>query len=164
MVDIVDAQTRARMMSGIRGKNTRPEMAIRQYLHARGFRFRLHRKDLPGSPDLVLAKYRLAVFVHGCFWHRHRECYYATAPATRSDFWRLKLDGNVERDQRQQQALEALGWRVLTVWECGLKHCFESLSDVEGIIFSSPQISEWPAEPPRQRTKLPSSPQRAQRS
>lgn len=158
MTDIVDSATRSKMMSGIHGKDTQPELAIRQYLHARGYRFRLHRKELPGSPDLVLAKYRLAVFVHGCFWHRHKGCYYATTPATRSDFWRRKLDGNAERDQRQQQALEALGWRVLTVWECGLRHCFESLSEVEELIFSSPRISEWPTEPPRQRKKPHSSP------
>lgn len=121
MVDIVDSQTRSRMMSGIRGKNTRPEMLLRRALHARGFRFRLHRADLPGKPDLVLPRFQAVILVHGCFWHRHPGCRLATTPATRPEFWRDKFAGTVERDARNLEALSSLGWRVGTVWECSLK-------------------------------------------
>src|SRR4051812_7398106 len=97
-MDIVDRTTRSRMMSGIRNKNTRPEIAIRQALHAAGYRFRLHRRDLPGSPDIVLPRHRIAVFVHGCFWHRHLGCRFATSPKTNQDFWNTKFAANVARD------------------------------------------------------------------
>jgi|TARA_R100000455_G_C6268405_1_gene123884 DNA mismatch endonuclease (patch repair protein) len=105
------------MMSGIRGKDTKPEMVVRRGLHAMGFRFRLHDRSLPGNPDLVLRKYRTVIFVHGCFWHRH-DCRYFKWPATRPEFWRNKILRNVERDEENVAALEAMGWRVLTVWEC----------------------------------------------
>ena len=118
MTDVVSRETRSRMMSGIRGKNTRPELIVRKMLFAAGFRFRLHRRDLPGVPDIVLPGSRVAIFVHGCFWHCHRKCLYAKIPATRPDFWREKLEGNAFRDQRNVAALLALGWRVLVVWEC----------------------------------------------
>jgi DNA mismatch endonuclease (patch repair protein) len=106
------------MMSGIRGKNTRPEIIVRQYLHRAGLRFRLHDRNLPGKPDLVFPKYRAVVQVHGCFWHQHRGCKYAYTPATNTSFWLEKLRGNVERDKRAELALQDLGWKVLTVWEC----------------------------------------------
>lgn len=109
------------MMSGIRGKNTRPELLVRRYLHGRGLRFRLHVPDLPGKPDIVLPKYRKVVFVHGCFWHQHAGCKYATKPRTRADFWANKLSDNVARDQYQIAALQGLGWGVLIVWECELR-------------------------------------------
>ena len=118
MTDIVDAPTRSRMMSGIRGKNTKPELAVRRALHAAGFRFRLHRCDLPGAPDIVMAGRRITIFVHGCFWHRHKGCRLVKAPATNTEFWRAKLDSNVERDRKAISALHAMGWRVLIVWEC----------------------------------------------
>lgn len=121
MTDIVDQQTRSRMMSGIRGKNTRPELVLRQALHASGFRFRLHSRNVPGRPDLVLAKYRAVVFVHGCFWHRHEGCRYSTTPSTRPEFWKAKLQANVLRDHATQTTLTELGWRVATVWECALR-------------------------------------------
>lgn len=121
MTDVVDAATRSRMMAGIRGRDTRPEIALRRELHARGFRFRLHERKLPGRPDLVLPKWKAAVLVHGCFWHRHPECRYATTPATRPEFWSAKFSGNVERDARNHAALLLLGWRVATVWECALR-------------------------------------------
>lgn len=108
-------------MASIRGKNTRPELALRKALHQLGFRFRLHAKGLPGRPDILLRRYRVAVFVHGCFWHRHSGCWFATTPASRSDFWQGKFDGNVERDIRSHAALIDLGWRVAIVWECTLK-------------------------------------------
>ncbi|UES52172.1 very short patch repair endonuclease [Roseibium aggregatum] len=121
MIDIVDKQTRSRMMAAIRGKDTKPEMILRRGLHAVGCRFRLHRKDLPGSPDLVFSKHDAVLFVHGCFWHRHTGCKYATTPATRPEFWAEKFKGNVDRDRRNQVALANLGWRVGIVWECSLK-------------------------------------------
>ena len=121
MADIVDRQTRSRMMSGIRGKDTKPEMVLRRALHARGFRYRLHGKGVPGRPDLVLAKHRAVIFVHGCFWHRHEGCRYATTPATRPEFWAEKFAVNVRRDRATCDALVADGWRVATIWECALR-------------------------------------------
>lgn len=121
MTDIVDQQTRSRMMSGIRGKNTRPELALRRALHARGFRFRLHSGKVHGRPDLVLPKYSAVVFVHGCFWHRHEGCRYATSPSTRPEFWQAKFDANVARDSAVRTSLLEDGWRVATVWECALR-------------------------------------------
>ena len=121
MTDIVDQQTRSRMMSGIRGKNTKPELALRRALHARGFRFRLHSGKVHGRPDLVLPKYSAVVFVHGCFWHRHEGCRYATVPATRPEFWRAKFDANTARDSAVRTRLFEEGWRVATVWECALR-------------------------------------------
>jgi DNA mismatch endonuclease (patch repair protein) len=121
MADIVDRATRSRMMSGIKGKNTRPELLVRKYLHSRGLRFRLHVKELPGKPDLVFPKYKVVVFVHGCFWHQHSDCKYATTPSSRKHFWINKLSENVARDSYQIAALEGLGWRVFVVWECELR-------------------------------------------
>jgi DNA mismatch endonuclease (patch repair protein) len=120
-MDVVSSVKRSEMMSGIKGRNTRPEMQVRAYLHAHGLRFRLHRKDLPGRPDVVLPKYRVAVFVHGCFWHRHAGCKYTTNPSTREEFWKQKFAANAERDLRNQEALLQAGWRVLVIWECGLR-------------------------------------------
>ena len=108
-------------MSGIRGKNTNPEMLVRQALFASGHRFRLHCRELPGAPDIVLPRRKVAVFVHGCFWHMHAGCKYATLPSTRPEFWLQKLEGNVARDHRAIEALLANGWRVLTVWECATR-------------------------------------------
>jgi DNA mismatch endonuclease (patch repair protein) len=121
MTDVVDRETRSRMMAGIRGRDTRPEMALRRALHARGFRYRLHGADLPGRPDLVFPRHRAVVFVHGCFWHRHPGCRYATMPATREAFWSAKFDANVARGRAVQAALAASGWRVGVVWECALR-------------------------------------------
>lgn len=121
MADIVDKATRSRMMAGIGGKNTKPEMMLRRALHAQGFRFRLHVASLPGKPDIVLPKHRAVILVHGCFWHRHPGCRFATTPATRPDFWSEKFRQNVLRDQRNQAALSNQGWRVATVWECDLR-------------------------------------------
>lgn len=127
-MDVVDRATRSRMMSGIRGKNTQPELKVRRILHAHGYRFRLHRKDLPGNPDIVLPKLMTCIFVHGCFWHRHSGCRYSTSPSTRVEFWNKKFQKNVERDTRNKKALEALGWIVLIVWECELKGVGSGLS------------------------------------
>nr|WP_082434467.1 very short patch repair endonuclease [Devosia sp. A16] len=121
MVDIVDRQTRSRMMSGIRGKDTKPELVLRKALHARGFRFRIHSSNIPGRPDMAFAKHHAVVFVHGCFWHRHEGCRLATTPATRPDFWAAKFAANVARDDRVLDDLMTSGWRVATIWECALK-------------------------------------------
>lgn len=121
MTDIVDQQTRSRMMAGIGGKDTGPEMALRRAMHARGFRYLLHAKGLPGRPDLVLPKYGSVVFVHGCFWHRHPGCRYTSIPSTRPDFWQTKFEVNVVRDNAARGALLAAGWRVATVWDCAVR-------------------------------------------
>ena len=121
MADVVDRETRSRMMAGIKGRDTRPEMIVRRALHAEGFRFRLHVASLPGKPDIVLPRHRAAVLVHGCFWHRHHGCRFATTPATRADFWAEKFYQNVERDRKAELALHALGWRVATLWECDIR-------------------------------------------
>lgn len=120
MVDIVDTETRSRMMAGIKSKDTKPEMAVRRYLHGMGYRYRLHRKDLPGTPDLVLPKYRMVIFVHGCFWHGH-DCRYYRLPKTRTAFWAEKIAGNRSRDEKNQRLLEAEGWRVVVVHECEIR-------------------------------------------
>lgn len=121
MADIVDVITRSRMMSGIRGKNTKPEILVRKALSSQGFRYRLHRKDLPGAPDIAMPGRKIAIFAHGCFWHMHQGCRLAKMPSTRPEFWRAKLCRNSERDSEAVAALAALGWRVLIVWECSTK-------------------------------------------
>lgn len=118
MPDVVDKQTRSRMMSGIRGKNTRPELLLRHALHKRGFRYRLHDRKLPGRPDLVLPKYRAVIFVHGCFWHRHPGCRYTTTPSTRTEFWLPKFQRTIEHDKEVLDQLATNGWRIAVVWEC----------------------------------------------
>ena len=118
--DIVDAATRSRMMASIRGKDTKPEMIVRRGLHRRGFRFRLHSRSLPGRPDLILPRYRIAIFVHGCFWHGH-DCPLFRWPRTRKDFWRGKIEGNRERDRSAVEQLHGMGWRTLTIWECAFR-------------------------------------------
>jgi len=121
MTDIVDKSTRSRMMAGIRGKDTRPEMVVRRALHARGFRYRLNVRSLPGTPDLVLPKRRAVVFIHGCYWHRHEGCRYATTPATNTEFWTSKFAANVARDARNVRDLRGAGWRIGIIWECALR-------------------------------------------
>lgn len=120
MMDIVDAQTRSRMMSGIRSRNTKPEVLLRSLLHRKGYRFRIHARGLPGTPDFVLPRWRVAVQVHGCFWHRHPGCRKASTPAANAEFWQEKFRKNVARDEAALQALHAMGWRTLVVWECSL--------------------------------------------
>lgn len=105
-------------MARIRREDTGPEIAVRSCLHALGFRFRLHSASLPGTPDIALARYRTVIFVHGCFWHRHKNCHYAYVPKTRVAFWTMKFEQNVRRDRRVARQLRAAGWRVITVWEC----------------------------------------------
>lgn len=121
MADIVNSATRSRMMSSIRGANTKPEMVLRRLLHASGIRYRLFARDLPGKPDLVFAGKRAVVFVNGCFWHRHEGCHWCTVPATNVSFWQKKFEGNMARDIRNTAHLREMGWRVAIVWECALK-------------------------------------------
>lgn len=118
MADIVSRATRSRMMSGIKGKHTKPELIVRRFLHRQGLRFRLHDKRLAGRPDLVFGKFEAVVNVHGCFWHQHPGCRFAYMPASNTAFWRAKLSGNAQRDARNDLALRREGWRVFTVWEC----------------------------------------------
>lgn len=120
MTDIVSAQQRSAMMSRIRGSNTKPELAVRRALHARGYRFRTHVRGLPGTPDIVFSRRRAAVFVHGCFWHRHG-CGKTYTPKSRRDFWEAKFAANVERDERVREALASDGWRVFVVWQCEIE-------------------------------------------
>jgi DNA mismatch endonuclease (patch repair protein) len=119
--DSLSPERRSWNMSRIRSTDTAPERIVRSVLHSLGYRFRLHKKSLPGKPDIVLAKYRAVIFVHGCFWHRHQGCKFCYTPKSRAEFWIAKFAGNVARDQKQRQALVDLGWRVLTVWECETK-------------------------------------------
>ena len=122
MADKLTPERRSWNMSRIRGRDTGPERQVRSTLHRLGFRFSLRRRDLPGRPDIVLPSRRVAVFVHGCFWHRHKGCRNAVLPKTRPEFWLTKLQSNVERDQVNSKLLRKLGWRVLVIWECELEH------------------------------------------
>jgi DNA mismatch endonuclease (patch repair protein) len=121
MPDVVSREARSRMMSGIRGKDTKPEVALRKALHGRGLRYKLHDRGLPGRPDLVFPGRNAVVLVHGCFWHAHEGCPYFKLPATRPEFWRDKLMGNRDRDRRNLELLEEAGWRVAVVWECATR-------------------------------------------
>lgn len=133
MTDVVDRQTRSRMMSGIRAVDTKPELLIRKGLYHKGFRYRLHDKKLAGKPDLVLKKYRAVIFIHGCFWHRH-DCRLFKWPKTRTEFWHKKLNGNYQNDQRIIQLLREAGWRVCVVWECALKGADKDINSVVSLI------------------------------
>lgn len=120
MADRISKEHRSWNMSQIRDRDTKPEIAVRSLLHRLGFRFRLHRSDLPGNPDIVLPKYKTVVLVHGCFWHRHRNCKYAYTPKSRTEFWETKFARNVKRDLEVRRELRKLGWKVVVVWECQL--------------------------------------------
>ena len=121
-------------MAGITGKNTKPEITLRKGLHARGVRYRLHARNVYGHPDLVLPKYRAAIFVHGCFWHRHAGCRYTTTPATRTEFWMKKFAANVQRDANVKDKLTSTGWRVAVVWECALRNSSVLPTTIEAVI------------------------------
>ena len=121
MTDIFDPGKRSEIMSRIRGRDTRPEMIVRRIAHGLGFRFRLHRKDLPGRPDIVFPRHQAVIVVHGCFWHRHPGCKRASSPKTREGYWQNKFEDNVVRDKRNETALRDLGWKVMVIWECETK-------------------------------------------
>ena len=142
MVDFLSPAERSERMSRIRSTNTSPEVALRRELHAMGFRFRLHCKDLPGKPDIVLPRYRTAIFVHGCFWHRHDGCKVATTPKSNAGFWQEKFDRNVARDARSEELLKAQGWTVIVVWECELssrRKAIEAASKVAKEVIGEPR-------------------------
>ena len=120
-MDVHDKKTRSYNMSRIKGKNTKPEEIVRKYLFSKGFRYRKNDKRLPGTPDIVLPKYKTVIFVNGCFWHGHKDCRYFVVPKTNTDFWLKKINTNIERDKCKQEALKELGWNVIVVWECELK-------------------------------------------
>ena len=121
MADVHEPAVRSYNMSQIRSKNTKPEMSVRSFLHQNGLRFRLHQKDLPGKPDIVLKKYRTVVFIHGCFWHGHEGCRYFILPKSNAKFWKDKIEGNVARDRNAVKALRKDKWKVIEIWECELK-------------------------------------------
>lgn len=121
MADVHDIETRSFNMSMIKGKNTKPEIMVRKFLFQNGFRYRVNYSKLPGKPDIVLPKYKTTIFVNGCFWHGHEGCKYFVIPKTRTDWWLEKINGTIERDRKKISELEALGWKVLTIWECELK-------------------------------------------
>ncbi|NQU86589.1 MAG: DNA mismatch endonuclease Vsr [Mariniphaga sp.] len=121
MADVHDKKTRSYNMSRIKGKNTKPEMLVRKFLFAHGFRYRLNVKNLPGKPDIVLPKYKTVIFINGCFWHGHKECKYFVIPKTRTEWWLNKIKDTQKRDQGKEIELFKLGWKVITIWECKLK-------------------------------------------
>ena len=121
MADVHSKATRSYNMSRIKGKNTKPEMLVRTFLHAKGYRYKLHDKKLPGKPDIVLPKYRTVIFVHGCFWHGHANCKYFVVPKTRTQWWTDKINGNKANDEKAVKALKKDGWKIIKVWECDLK-------------------------------------------
>lgn len=123
-MDVFDPQKRSEIMARVRSKDTKPELVVRKQFHAAGLRYRLHHRGLPGRPDLAFPSRRIAVFVHGCFWHQHPHCPAAAPPKTRADFWREKLAANVRRDERVQEELRAVGWRPVVVWECELTSAY----------------------------------------
>ncbi len=124
MTDVLSKEQRKRCMSHVRGKDTKPEVMVRQFLFAHGFRYRLYRKDLPGKLDIVLPKYKTVIYINGCFWHGHTGCKYATIPEANHDFWIAKISGNIERDKSNHAKLYELGWKVIEIWQCELKPKF----------------------------------------
>lgn len=121
MADVHSKETRSYNMSRIRSKDTKPELKVRKFLHANGYRYRLHVKDLPGKPDIVLPKYKTVIFIHGCFWHGHQGCRYYVIPKSRTDWWINKINTNISNDEKALESLTSSGWTILQVWECELK-------------------------------------------
>jgi DNA mismatch endonuclease (patch repair protein) len=133
MADVHSPETRSYNMSQIKGKDTKPEIQVRKFLFAQGFRYRIHDKRLPGKPDIVLPKYKTVIFVNGCFWHGHEGCKYFVVPKTRSEWWLAKINRNIELDKLNREKLQQLGWRIITIFECNLKTkaIYETLSGLE---------------------------------
>jgi DNA mismatch endonuclease (patch repair protein) len=121
MTDVHDRETRSKNMAAIKGKDTKPEILVRKFLHAQGFRYKLHDKKLPGKPDIVLPKYKTVIFIHGCFWHGHKDCRYFVVPKTRTDWWLNKINSNIANDTKAVKTLKKAGWRIINLWECDLK-------------------------------------------
>lgn len=133
-MDQFSSEKRSRIMATIQAANTKPELAVRRLVHGMGYRYRLHAKELPGKPDIVFPGRKKIVFVHGCFWHRHRGCRYATSPKTRTDFWNEKFVKNVARDRRNRLALKKMGWAVMVVWQCELKNSEKLARRIDGFL------------------------------
>jgi DNA mismatch endonuclease (patch repair protein) len=131
MSDVFSKEKRSWIMSRVKGRDTKPEMLVRSFVHSMGYRFRIHRRDLPGNPDIVLPRHDKVIFVHGCFWHGHKRCPRSKRPTTNKNFWKKKLDGNIERDRRFRRALRRMGWKVLEVWECETRESEKLLRRVE---------------------------------
>jgi DNA mismatch endonuclease (patch repair protein) len=129
-VDIFEPQVRSYVMSRIKKTNTKPELIVRSFLFRKGLRFRIHRRDLPGNPDIILKKYKIVVFVNGCFWHGHKNCKLHRMPKSRPEYWIPKIEGNVSRDHKNQLALSQMGWNVLTIWECQIRRGNEYLNEL----------------------------------
>ena len=136
MVDVLTKEQRSHNMSQIRCKNTKPEMIVRSLVHRMGYRYSLHRKDLPGKPDLVLVRHKKVIFVHGCFWHMHRCKYGRVIPKTNKKFWKIKREGNVDRDKRNLRKLRREGWKVLVIWECQTRNTEKLINKLEKFLFS----------------------------
>jgi DNA mismatch endonuclease (patch repair protein) len=142
MADVHDTKTRSYNMSKIKGKDTKPEMIVRKFLHSQGFRYKLHDKRLPGKPDLVLPKYNTVIFIQGCFWHGHQDCKYYKIPKTRTDWWLTKITTNKSNDSKHQALLISMGWNIIEIWECGLKpkQLEATLKDLVDMIFSNSPV------------------------
>jgi DNA mismatch endonuclease, patch repair protein len=143
---VVDRLTRERRswnMGRISGRDTKPEIRVRRFLHRQGYRFRLHVRGLPGRPDIVLPKWRTVIFVHGCFWHRHPGCQLSYSPKSRTDFWTRKFEENVTRDQRNAAALESAGWRVEVIWECETEDQYSLARRVSEIFVAREEVADW---------------------
>lgn len=147
-MDVLTPEQRKRNMSAIKGKNTKPEILVRKLLHRLGYRFKIQRKDLPGKPDIVLPKYKTAIFINGCFWHRHAGCKYASTPSTNSEFWEKKFAANVKRDARNYATLKEQGWNVLIIWECEVKEILRTkvIPGLPSRIFTPYPTDEEPPE------------------
>ncbi|NQX41240.1 DNA mismatch endonuclease, patch repair protein [Pedobacter steynii] len=139
MTDVHSKEVRSYNMSKIKGKDTKPELLVRKFLHKHGFRYRLHVKDLPGKPDIVLPKYKTVIFVHGCFWHGHENCKYYVVPKTRTEWWLNKIEGNITRDNVAARFLQESGWKVVCIWECALKKDFleNTLEQLKATLFGN---------------------------
>jgi DNA mismatch endonuclease, patch repair protein len=148
MTDTLTRLERSQLMAKIKGKNTGPELAVRSLLHRAGHRFRIHVRDLPGTPDIVLPRHRTVVFVHGCFWHRHRNCKIATTPKSHKKFWLEKFVRNVANDRKHRRQLRRLGWQVVTVWSCQLKHPNRVLARIENALPPPPAGYALPSPAP----------------
>lgn len=136
MTDVFSREKRSWLMGRVKGRDTKPEMLVRSIIHRMGFRFRLHRKDLPGKPDIVLPKYKKAVFIHGCFWHGHKNCPRAARPTSNIDFWNRKIDGNIKRDANAQKELKAMSWKILVVWQCQIRDIEALQKRLEGFLLA----------------------------
>ena len=131
MTDVFSKDKRSWIMSRVKGRDTKPETLVRSFVHRMGFRFRLHRRDLPGKPDILLPRHNKVIFVHGCFWHGHKHCPRSERPTTNERFWNKKLDGNIERDKRCRRKLRRMGWEVLVVWQCETRNPEKLLKKIE---------------------------------